>query len=57
MRGVRCMRRYKTIRVTEDVHERLMLLLFELQPREKHRLSLNDVIKILLDHYERGCEK
>lgn len=43
---------YKSIRIREDIYEDLIRLQGYLQLRERRRLSLQEVIRILLQEFE-----
>ena len=47
-------KRVKTIKVDEETHEKLWLLLLELEGKLKRPLTMNDVVRHLLEHYEKA---
>jgi hypothetical protein len=52
---VYAVKRVKTIKVDEETHEKLWILLLELQAKWKKPLNMGDVVKYLLEHYEKTC--
>jgi len=47
------MRKHKTIKVDEETHEKLWILLLELQAKLKKPLNMGDAVKYLLEYYEK----